>query len=453
MLAVLKKIQATLLFLLKATTYIMLLVIFFYIFSRDPRLNHILFPTRTSAVTLVTFVVVGFLTLKVYGSYSIGERKSRPIIYSMAIAVFLTDLSSYLMLSIMNTNPNFNKTFTLTAWPLFIVVFILQLCFIYVMTHLGNALYFYINEPERVIIVTDHDQANLKHLIQALNHFKKQYTITEILSSQQWNRQSFERCDCFFLYEVEVDARKIIIEDCYRFNKKVIFNPDIHDVIEMSAKQFILDDMLMVEATNQGMNIEQRFIKRLSDIIISMAGIILTLPIWLIFAALIYHEDKGPIFYRQKRLTRDGAPFYIIKFRSMRVDADKRSATQDDNRITKIGHIMRKLRLDELPQLLNIVAGDMSIVGPRPEMIENIREYTKTFPDFNLRLKFKSGLTGYAQIAGRYDTCAKDKLILDLKYIENYSFLNDIKIMFQTLTVFFKKDSTQGFAEPDDPKH
>ena len=212
-----------------------------------------------------------------------------------------------------------------------------------------------------------------------------------------------------------------------------------------------MDDISLFSTNISDFSIEDRILKRLLDIIVSLVGLILTSPFWAIFAFLIYMEDKGPVFFTQKRMTKNNREFNIIKFRTMKVNVENRSATKNDDRITKIGHILRKIRMDELPQILNILIGDMSVVGPRPEMLENVVAYTKEMPEFELRLRVKAGLTGYAQIFGKYNTTPKDKLILDLMYIENYSIFLDIKLILQTVMVFLKiDDSTEGFDEEDD---
>ena len=160
--------------------------------------------------------------------------------------------------------------------------------------------------------------------------------------------------------------------------------------------------------------------------------------------------DGGTVFFKQKRATQYGRVFYVYKFRTMKEHVENRSATSDDDRITKVGKVLRKTRLDEVPQLFNILKGDMSFVGPRPEMLENVKSYTSELPEFKYRLRAKAGLTGYAQIAGKYNTSPKDKLILDMMYIENYSFRTDIKLLFQTAIVLLKKDSTEGFQKVSD---
>ena len=183
------------------------------------------------------------------------------------------------------------------------------------------------------------------------------------------------------------------------------------------------------------------------DILISGIGIIITSPIMLIIALAVKAYDRGPVFYFQDRLTLGGKPFKICKFRSMCVDSEKngaRLASRHDSRITPVGHVLRNLHLDELPQLFNVFKGDMSLVGPRPERESIMLEYEKELPEFYYRLKVKAGLTGYAQVYGKYNTTPYDKLKLDLFYIENYSFLLDIKLIFMTVKIFLQKEVSEG---------
>ena len=185
---------------------------------------------------------------------------------------------------------------------------------------------------------------------------------------------------------------------------------------------------------------------------VTLSGVLLLVvsPFMLLTALAIKLEDGGPALFKQERVTVDGRPFWIYKFRSMIVDAEKYGAqfsSKNDSRITKVGRFIRATRLDELPQLLNILKGDMSIVGPRPERQQYIEEFCKETPEFIYRLKVKAGLTGYAQIYGKYNTTPLDKLKLDLMYIETYSVLLDIRLIFLTLKIMFMKESTEGVED------
>ena len=197
---------------------------------------------------------------------------------------------------------------------------------------------------------------------------------------------------------------------------------------------------------------EYVFFKRLFDIILSAFLLILTLPISLIVAIAIKAYDGGPCFYKQTRLTKDGKEFGILKFRSMIVDAEKDgvarlSSGDNDSRITPIGKIIRACRMDELPQLLNILKGDMTFVGPRAERPELTEKYSEKIPEFKLRLQAKAGLTGYAQVYGKYNTEPYEKLQMDLMYIAHPSIIEDFKIILATIKILFMKDSTEGIQE------
>ena len=225
--------------------------------------------------------------------------------------------------------------------------------------------------------------------------------------------------------------------------------PKISDILVRSAEDMTLFDTPLIMARNGQISIEQAFLKRILDIIIAGTACVIAFPLMAITAAAIKLQDGGPVIYRQRRLTLNGHVFYVYKFRSMTMDAEKdgiaRLACIDDNRITPIGAIIRKIRFDELPQLFNILKGDMSIVGPRPERPEIAEQYEKEMPEFHYRLRVKAGLTGYAQIFGKYNTTPYDKL--DLHYIQNYSFMLDIKLIIQTVKILFMKDSTEGVAQ------
>jgi lipopolysaccharide/colanic/teichoic acid biosynthesis glycosyltransferase len=226
----------------------------------------------------------------------------------------------------------------------------------------------------------------------------------------------------------------------------VYYNPEVADILEQNSKQVMLDDVTFLVSEFKGMTFEQRICKRLMDILVSVIALLLSSPILLVSALLIKKYDGGKVFFRQQRATIHGKIFSIYKFRTMKEHVENRSVTKDDDRITPIGKILRKYRMDELPQFINILKGEMSLVGPRPEMLENVDEYTKEMPEFKYRLRMKAGLTGYAQIMGKYNTSSKDKLMLDLMYIENFSILKDIQLLFQTVTVLFQADdSTEAF--------
>lgn len=440
---ILGKLERTIIFLLKMTLYMGIFACFFGIMAiPNPQLLRL---SRTSGVTLLTFIAVGFGMISAYGTYDIGKRKSKPIIASLMLATLITDVVTYLQLSIMNTNAANNTTFRLESVSLLALVILIQFILVYVFVYGGNALYFRINEPEKCCIITS-SADSFRQIAHAVKVFHKQYTITEIADYRDENvLKTILRCDAVFIYDVPVKERTELIEYCYRNMRDIYFSPEIADIVEINSKHVILDDISLINLGVKELSIEQRVVKRAMDILLSLLMLILSSPIWLVCALAIKINDGGRVFFKQKRATKNGRVFEVYKFRTMKEHVDNYSAVAEDDRITKVGKVLRKYRLDELPQLLNILVGDMSLVGPRPEMLENVYLYTKDYPEFAYRLRVKAGLTGYAQIAGKYDTSPKYKLVLDLMYIENYSILKDIKLLLQTLIVFFKPDSTQAF--------
>ena len=254
-----------------------------------------------------------------------------------------------------------------------------------------------------------------------------------------------------FLYDMPLEKRKKVMQYCIDTGKRVYVTPTVQDIIARGyeVKHFIDTPVF---AYNGSFKHTQSYPgKRTLDVVISLVLIILTSPIMLLTALAIKLEDGGKIFFRQARCTQNGKVFDILKFRSMVMDAESdgrpRPCVSGDPRITKVGKVIRATRIDELPQLFNILANDLSIVGPRPERIEHVELYTKDLPEFNYRLRVKAGLTGYAQIYGKYNTSPKDKLLLDLLYIEQQSFLTDLRIFFLTVKIMFTPESTEGFEE------
>ncbi|MDO5401072.1 MAG: sugar transferase [Eubacteriales bacterium] len=260
--------------------------------------------------------------------------------------------------------------------------------------------------------------------------------------------------DAVILNDVPAQVRNDILKYCYQHRVRTYVAPKLTDIMLRGARNNTLFDTPLLLVKGSGLTPAQRVAKRAVDIVLCSVAMIVAAPIMAVVAIAIKLEDGGPVFFRQKRLTRNGREFDILKFRSMIVDAEKQAgpvlATDRDPRITKVGRFIRATRLDELPQILNILKGDMSIVGPRPERKVIADEYCKDIPEFAYRLKVRGGLTGYAQIYGKYNTSAYDKLRLDLMYIENYSLMLDIKLIILTLRIIFSKDSTEGIDKAEE---
>ena len=253
--------------------------------------------------------------------------------------------------------------------------------------------------------------------------------------------------DAVLINDVPPRRRNKILKYCYSHNKEVYIVPKISDIVIRGAEDFTLLDTPIITIKTYGLTMSQRIVKRAFDILLSVIALIPASVIILIVAICIKIEDHGPVFFVQKRVTRDGKVFGLLKLRSMVVGADKHGVNptvDNDARITKVGRFIRPTRIDELPQLFNILSGKMSIVGPRPERVEHVKRYSEAIPEFVFREKVKAGLTGYAQVYGRYKTTSYNKLKLDMMYIEHYSVWLDIKLLILTFKIIFVKENSEG---------
>lgn len=438
----LHKFETTLWLFIKAVFYILLMLAFISIFDEvSIGLTRL---SRTLGITVSTFVVVGLLFLSVYGKYDVGRRKSKPIIYSMLLAVICTDIITYLQLMIMKTSVSIS-TFRLRKPGLLLLVILLQFSIIVFFAYAGNWLFFKIHKPERCLVITA-SQKSLDEIVFAMQKFKKQYAVSAVVDYKCTDMERYIReSQTVFMYDVPVEYRTDIMRWCFKYKINVYFNPEIEDIMELNAEQYVLDDVFLLNKNVKELTMEQRVVKRLLDIGLSIVLGILSSPFWLLGMIAVKLYDGGPILFKQERATIHGRRFQLYKLRTMKPNSVNYSAKKDDDRITKPGKFLRRTRIDELPQLLNVLKGDMTFVGPRPEMIKNVDSYTKQLPEFEYRLRMKAGLTGYAQITGKYNTTPKDKLIMDMMYIEQFSILKDIQLIFQTAIVLLKSDSTEAF--------
>ena len=336
------------------------------------------------------------------------------------------------------------------VWPIFALLGV-EFLVILVVNQITDQVVKRIFPPRKLLLVCDLELKD--NLIRKLSGRKDLYEISKCVSAKEplyKLQMEVQSCDAMMLYGLEEQKRNILLKYCYERSIRIYVAPEITDILLRGADKVHSFDTPFLLLRNYGLSFEQRIVKRLMDI--SLSGILLLIgaPFMVLTALAIKLEDKGPVLFRQERVTANGRKFFIYKFRSMIVDAEKHGAqfsSKNDSRITKVGKFIRATRLDELPQLLNIIKGDMSIVGPRPERQQYIEEFCKETPEFIYRLKVKAGLTGYAQIYGKYNTTPLDKLKLDLMYIETYSILSDIRLIFLTLKIMFTKESTEGVED------
>ncbi len=438
------RFQKSILFLFELIIYLGNYAVFFLLLGIDNK--QLLVLSRTSVVITFTWIIISALLTVIYGKYDVGVRKSRPIVISLSLTAVMTDVAAYLLLNIMNRNEDNNQTFKIEFVGYFLLILVIHIVLITFMTYAGNGFYFWVSDPEAVLLITSSDASVLK-LKTVIGKYHKRYRIERIADYRDADlKERIRSADSVFLYDLPVSERTEIVNYCYKHLINVYFNPEVADIVEQNSRQAMFDDVTFLAAEFKGMTFEQRICKRFMDILVSVLALIIASPVFLVSAIWIKKYDGGKVFFRQKRATIHGKVFEIYKFRTMKENVENHSATKDDDRITPVGKILRKYRIDELPQFINILKGEMSVVGPRPEMLENVNEYTKEMPEFKYRLRMKAGLTGYAQIMGKYNTSSRDKLMLDLMYIENFSLLKDIQLIFQTVTVLFQaEDSTEAF--------
>jgi len=380
----------------------------------------------------------------VLGGYRIGRLRCSEIIYSNFLSLALANVFTFFIMALI-------ARFWLPAGPILIMTLV-EYAVVVIWSLFSSRLYHSIYPPRRMLLVSGSNTS--EHLIDKMNKRPDKYEIRECIDADteiHLLRQKIDEYDAIVICDVGAQMQELLINYCFRVNKRFYLVPTIEHIIIANASKVHLFDTPLLLCRNQGLQPEQRFAKRALDLFVSSLGILVMSPFMLIIALCIYAYDRGPVLFKQERLTLGGKVFTLYKFRSMVVDAEKdgiaRLASKNDARITPIGKIIRAIRFDELPQLFNIFKGDMSLVGPRPERPEIAEEYASTLPNFSYRLKTKAGLTGYAQVMGKYNTTPQDKLLLDLMYIENYSFLLDIRILLMTVKIFLMPDSTEGVDE------
>lgn len=394
---------------------------------------------RGNWVLIGIYCMLVWVFFKAYGGFKLGYLKKTDMLYSQLISIACVDFVSYFLISLIGRH-------FLAVSPMLILTFA-DFGFISLWTLLTDKIYFLLYPPRKLIILYGSHQA--ASLVLKMSQRVDKYMICESISINEDTekiRELILRYEGVIICDIPAELRNDYVKFCYENSIRAYIAPKISDIIIRGADDIRLFDTPLLLSRNYGLDFEQRLLKRIFDIVFSLVVIILLSPVMLISAIAVKLYDGGPVLYKQKRLTIDEKEFYIYKFRSMITNAEKKGgfqlATDDDPRITPVGKILRKIRMDELPQLFNILKGEMSVVGPRPERPEFTELYKKEMPEFTFRLKVKAGLTGYAQVTGAYDTSPYDKLKMDMMYIENYSLRLDLQIILMTIkTMLFPPKS------------
>lgn len=400
---------------------------------------------RGNYVLIGQYAIMLYLFYRVFGAFKVGHLRVLEMLFSQILSVLCVNLITYLELGLIgrwefmeHTTPMLKLTvidvFVVMAWVFF-----------------TRWLYVKVFPPRRLLVV--YGDYTPDHLIRKLASRKDKYLIEEKISIDCDIRQIKKKILAYravLMTDIPAHIRNSLLKFCFENNIRCYCVPKISDVMIMNAEDIHLFDTSLLLFRNIGLTVEQQFIKRLFDITVSLLLLLVMSPLMLVIALAIKICDRGPVFFAQERLTKDGRVFRLYKFRSMRVNTEDGPyclTRKKDTRVTPVGHIIRNLHLDELPQLINVLKGDMSLVGPRPECPELSAEYTKIVPEFPFRLKVKAGLTGYAQVYGKYNTTPYDKLKLDLSYITGYSWLLDLKLLVLTFKILFQTENTEGIDD------
>lgn len=395
-------------------------------------------------VVVALFFILYILFCRVYDGFLISINRISEIVYSQALSSVISDFLLYVVICLLSKR-------LVNPLPLFGALGV-QVLLSGLWAYCAHRWYFSKFPAKRTAVIYD-VREGLERLVEEYG-LEKKFKIQIAMNVQQAlaNKELLNQMETVFLSGIHSHDRNILLKYCVEKDINVYVIPRIGDVLMSGAQSMHMFHLPILQVGRYHPSPVYLFLKRGFDILASGIATVILSPVFLATAIAIKRYDGGPVFYKQQRLTKDGKIFEVLKFRSMRVDAEKdgvaRLSTGDkDDRITPVGRFIRKVRIDELPQLLNILKGDMTICGPRPERPEIAAQYEEDLPEFRLRLQAKAGLTGYAQVYGKYNTTPYDKLVMDLMYIAHPSFLQDLQIMFATVKILFMKESTEGFAQ------
>lgn len=387
------------------------------------------------------YALILFLLTHLYGGFKIGYLRLMDVLYSQILSLICANVVAYIQVVLISRE-------YLSSVPI-LKMTIVQIAIILLWVFICKLIYAALYPPRQMLLVCyDRDPDDM------INKMSSRQDKYEICDIADLNEESLESvCDmvteyeAVLIYDIPAYERNIILKRCFTESVRTYVTPKISDILLRGADNIHLFDTPLYLSRNQGLSADQLMFKRLLDLVVCIPVSVVLMPLFLIISLMIKLYDGGPVLYKQSRLTINGKVFNIYKFRSMRMDSEKEGAQlakKHDDRVTPIGRVLRALHFDEFPQLINIIKGDMSLVGPRPERPEIAEQYKEVIPEFDFRLKVKAGLTGYAQVYGKYNTTPYDKLKLDLTYIENYTFWLDIKLMFLTFKILFQKENTEG---------
>lgn len=434
--------------LLKLALVIVLILIqgFIFVDTWIHSYNHILrFPyvLKGNIFLMIVYMLLSYIFMMFFDCNNLSEYRPAYLIFSETLSIVSCNIVVYLVIII--------PAAALGLMPItpMIIMTIKDIIVIIFWVMFTNMLFKRLIPPKEVLLISSKN--GIDEIVFKFSKRSDLYHIVDKIEFDTSNLDNiYKQCNLhgnILIGDITSEARNDIIKHCFNNYRSIYVIPKISDILLKYSEDILIFDTPIYLSTNFGLSLEVKFFKRLTDIVISLFVLIVFLPLWLLVALLIKIEDGGPVFFFQERVTIDNKLFNIIKFRSMKVSDNNEvlPTIDDDERVTKIGNFIRKFHIDEVPQMINVLIGDMSIVGPRPERKEHVELYTKEISEFEYRSKVKAGITGLAQIYGKYNTSAIDKLKLDLIYIKKCGFIFDLELILRTIKVLFVKENTEGF--------
>jgi len=430
-------------FLAKAGLFIVMLSVFFI--GQNLYYEQTIFYFWGNYVVLLLYAASLYFTCKIYQGFHFGNADWQSIILSWVLCLIITNALEYLQLSLLQSR-------MLPVGGLCVILAV-QLALITPITYLIDKLYYSLHPAHRAIIIYGEEKKAAEYSDLIEKHHRK-YLVGSVISQDMQAdaiKRQIRETESVFLIGVSNSFRESLLEYCFLHDKRVYILPLFSDALLNTAEIAWVSNSPMFLLSSPALDPAARLIKRCMDVIVSLLAIVLLSWLMLIIWIAIRLYDRSPAIYKQIRVTKGGKNFTLYKFRSMRPDAESdgvpRMTAHDDKRVTPVGRVIRRTRFDELPQFFNVLNGSMSLVGPRPERPEIAKQYEDKYPSFSLRTKMKAGITGYAQIYGKYDLPPDEKLVLDIMYIERFSIWQDIKLMLQTLKVILIPTSTEGIPQ------
>ena len=411
-----------------------------------------LFNAVTSCIMYGVYAVLLYCLHRIYGSLRIGKARIFNLCTGQILTLLICDGVIFLIGALtLHYLPNI---------PVLLIMFVLQVLFSVTWCYFVSRYYYRITPPAPAVILygSEKERTMMEGICKEYHHYTviRRIRYDEITDENDLIGDLPQETQALFLGKTSLPLQETMLRHCAIRGITVFIRPTFGDILLSTSHRRFMSHTPMLKVALQSPPVYYSIVKRSMDIFVSLLILLLTAPVCLMVALMIRLEDGGPALYRQQRLTKGGKVFEILKFRSMRTDAESdgvaRLAAQGDTRITRIGRIIRATRLDELPQLINILRGDMSLVGPRPERPEIAEVYAEKLPEFHTRLCVKAGLTGYAQVHGKYNSTPAEKLQMDLMYISEASFSMDAKLILQTVHTMLKKESTEG-VDKDHPSN